>query len=139
MGEVVVRVKLTNLADWVLAEEGGFGTPRSVEVDAVIDSGDVRSRISQRVCDELGLRIRAAFTSRSTANDADVALGITFEVLGREAVASASVVGDEVRIGQTVLAELDLVVDTGRGLLIPNPSHPDGPVLPLRSPRPTRP
>ena len=51
MGEVVVRVKLTNLVDAELARRGDLRSARSLEVDAVVDTGAVRSVISQSVCD----------------------------------------------------------------------------------------
>ena len=136
MGEVVVRVKLTNLVDAELAAAGDPRVPRSVEVDAIVDTGAVRSVISQGISDQLGLRVKRQSTARladGTVITAGVANGLMFEILGRETEAGAFVLGDEVLIGQTVLEEMDLLVDCAGHQVIPNPRNPDGPVLALRA------
>lgn len=53
---------------------------------------------------------------------------IIFQILGRDTLEEALVLGDEVLIGQTVLEKLDLLADCARQRLIPNPAHPDQPV-----------
>jgi len=42
------------------------------------------------------------------------------------------VLGDEVIIGQTILEVLDLQVDYRNQKLIPNPAHPDQPVVKIK-------
>jgi hypothetical protein len=42
------------------------------------------------------------------------------------------VLGDEVIIGQTILEVLDLQVDCRNQKLIPNPAHPDQPVVKIK-------
>ena len=133
-----VRVKLTNYDDTVLVDAGHMAAPRIAEIDGIIDTGAVRSVIPRSVSEELGLHTRPSFAARPT-DGAEVARGITFEIMGREAVGSAVIAGDQVRVGLSVLGELDLVVDTTGRHLVTNPSHPDGPILPLRSPRPLLP
>lgn len=56
----------------------------------------------------------------------------TFEVLGREELEDAMVLGDEVLIGQTALEKLDLEVDCRGQRLIGNPAHPDQPVSKIK-------
>ncbi len=136
MGEVVVRVKLTNLVDAELARRGDLRSARSLEVDAVVDTGAVRSVISQSVCDQLGLTVARQSPARladGTVITAGVANGLMFEILGRETEAGAFVLGNEVLVGQTVLEEMDLLVDCAGHQVIPNPRNPDGPVLALRA------
>ena len=40
--------------------------------------------------------------------------------------------GSEVLIGQTVLESLDLLVDCANHRVIPNPAHPDQPVIKIK-------
>ncbi len=40
--------------------------------------------------------------------------------------------GDEVIIGQTILEVLDLQVDCNNRKVIPNPAHPDQPVVKIK-------
>ncbi len=54
--------------------------------------------------------------------------GITVNIMGRETLDEALVLGDEVMTGQTVLEKLDLQVDCREQRLIANPAHPDQPV-----------
>lgn len=42
------------------------------------------------------------------------------------------VLGDEVIIGQTILEVLDMQVDCSNQELIPNPAHPDQPVVKIK-------
>lgn len=53
---------------------------------------------------------------------------VLVDVLDRDTVEEALILGDEVRIGQTVLEKLDLLVDCTNQRVIPNPAHPDQPV-----------
>ncbi len=51
----------------------------------------------------------------------------TLQVLDREELEDAMMLGDEVLIGQTALKQLDLVVGCVNQRLVPNPAHPDSP------------
>jgi hypothetical protein len=57
---------------------------------------------------------------------------IIFDVLGRDTMEEALVLGDEVLIGQTILEKLDLLADCANQRLIPNPAHPDQPVTKVK-------
>ncbi|MEP0867678.1 hypothetical protein NDI37_24830 [Funiculus sociatus GB2-A5] len=48
---------------------------------------------------------------------------------GRETIEATMVTGNQVLIGQTVLETLDLRVDCKNQRQVPNPAHPDYPVL----------
>ena len=58
---------------------------------------------------------------------------IRFEILDRDTLDEALVLGDEVLIGQTILEKTDLLVDCSRNRVIPNPAHPDQPVSKVKS------
>ena len=51
---------------------------------------------------------------------------------GRTVTLDALMTGNEVLIGQMVLEATDMQVDCTKRRLIPNPAHPDGPVLKLK-------
>lgn len=45
------------------------------------------------------------------------------------------VMGNEILVGQTVLEMTDLFIDCANAKVVPNPDHPDGPILYVKSPR----
>jgi hypothetical protein len=51
---------------------------------------------------------------------------------GRTVALEALMTGNEVLIGQMVLEAIDMQVDCTNQRLIPNPAHPDQPVLKLK-------
>jgi clan AA aspartic protease len=137
MGEIRVKVRLTNTFDEMLANRGKLGKRkvRSYEADAVVDTGAVRSVVPPHVLKKLG----AMATESSVASYADgrteelpISEPIGFDLLGRQAREEAFVLGDEILIGQTVLEKMDLLADCRNNRLIPNPAHPDQPVNKLR-------
>jgi len=138
MGEIRVKVKLTNALDEALARRGQL-TPqqvRSSEVDALIDTGVVRSVVPPQVAQDLGLQIRGQRVAEY-ADGRKEPVGVTepliIEYLQRDTLEEALVLGDEVLIGQTVLEKLDLVADCANRRLIPNPAHPNQPVTKVKS------
>jgi predicted aspartyl protease len=54
---------------------------------------------------------------------------ISLELEGRETTEATLVTGNTVLIGQTVLETLDLFVDCKKQRLVPNPEHPNYPVM----------
>jgi len=108
MGEVHVRVRLSNPADLEQAAQGLIDKEkvRSYEVEALVDTGVTRSVIPPEILHQLGVSIHRQTTGR-LADGSQVAVGmsgpIMFEILGRETCEDAYVVGNEVLIGQTVL------------------------------------
>ena len=134
MGEVHVRVRLSNPADLEQAAQGLIDKEkvRSYEVEALVDTGATRSVIPPEILHQLGVSIHRQTTGR-LADGSRVSVGmsgpITFEIQGRETCEDAYVVGEEVLIGQTTLESTDLRVDCKNQKVIPNPAHPDGPVF----------
>lgn len=69
MGEVRVRVKLTNVADESLVRRGQLAPDqvRTYEADAVVDTGAVRCVLPPFIADRLGLqRIRRTVAGSPT-------------------------------------------------------------------------
>ncbi len=137
MGEVRVKVKLTNFVDEALARQGKLSASqiRSVETDGLVDTGAVRSVIPPQLGQQLGLEItgeRVVEYADGRKESVPLAAGVRFQIMDRDAVDEAYVLGDEVLIGQTVLEKLDLFVDRARNRLVPNPAHPDQPVNKLK-------
>ena len=133
MGEVRIKVKLTNALDEALVRRRQLtlAEVRSYEADALVDTGAVRTVIPQRVIDKLGLGVRGETVAEYADGRKDtvgISEPVVIDVLGRDTLEDALILGDEVLIGQTVLEKLDLLVDCARNRVIPNPAHPDQPV-----------
>ena len=134
MGEVRVRVRLTNASDEALARRGQLpgDQVRSYEADALVDTGAVSLVIPAHVMRRLGLMPidRYMVTYADGRNEpVEVTEPVTVRIDTRRTSGEALVLGDEVLVGQTVLEMMDLVVDTRNGRLIQNPRHPEGPLL----------
>lgn len=133
MGEVKVKTRLTNAVDEALARRGQLQVEqiRHYEADALIDTGAVRTSIPPHVVERLGLSIRGMRVAEY-ADGRKETVGVTepiiIEILERDTLEEALILGDEVLIGQTVLEKLDLHVDCVNHRVFPNPAHPDQPV-----------
>jgi len=129
MGEIRVKVLLTNAADDALHRRKKLSAKkvRRYEADAMIDTGSVRSVIPVHVLEKLGLELRAtrvvelADGRRETVG---VSEALLFEVMGRDTLEDAYVLGDEVLLGQTFLETTDLHADSRNQRLVPNPAQP---------------
>ena len=137
MGEVRVKIKLTNNRDELLAQEGLLKPEqiRSLEIEALVDTGAVRSVIPARIQEQLG--VGAAFRTRAQyadgrAEEVPVTQPIRMEIEGRPLYEECLVLGDEFLIGQTALEKADLFVDCIGGRLVPNPAHPNTVIMPVR-------
>ena len=134
MGEVRVKVNLTNAGDEIMVRRGLLTADkiRSYEADALVDTGAVRSVLPIHVVQRLGLatvgETRATYADDLT-EDVDITEVVGIEVLGRRTTEETLVLGSEVLIGQTVLESLDLQVDCLSRRVVPNPAHPDQPAL----------
>jgi len=133
MGEIRVKVKLQNLLDETRYRHGEIKQEdiRFYVADAMVDTGAVRSVIPVHVLQKLGVGTRGtrvAEYANGRKDRVDISEGILFDILGRDTIEEALVLGDEVLIGHTVLAKLDLHADCANRRLVPNPAHPDQPV-----------
>lgn len=137
MGEVRVKVKLTNSADLSLIQRNLISPQeiRSFEADALIDTGAVALVLPSFVAERLGLARRfkqMAEYADGRREEVDVTEPVLLELAGRQTHEEALVLGDEVIIGQTALEKTDLHVDCREQRLRPNPAHPDQPVLKIK-------
>jgi clan AA aspartic protease len=137
MGEVRVKVKLTNAFDESAARRGQIKKEeiRSYEANALVDTGAVSSVIPANVMQQLGVLSignRVAEYADGRKDAVQLTEPIKFDIMGRITNESAMVLGDEVLIGQTALQVLDLLVDCNNHRVIPNPAHPDQPVVKIK-------
>lgn len=137
MGAIRVPIKLTNAVDEALISWGSLAPRylRQVETQGLVDTGALTLVIPETIAEQLGLRIRGQQIARY-ANGYEEAIGISEAVIieceGRSTVDEALIVGDEVLIGQVILEKLDLWADCKNQCLIPNPEHPDYPVVMIK-------
>jgi clan AA aspartic protease len=135
MGEIRETVRLTNVADTLARTRSGKKKTRSIEVEAVVDTGAVMSVIPIHIVQKLGLTIRTRRMAKyadGRTEEVGVTSAVLFEMQGRDTVEEALVFGDEVLIGQTVLEKLDLLADCAGRRLVPHPDRPNQPVAVIR-------
>ncbi len=124
MGKVIEKIKITNLLEPI----------KSIEVEAVIDTGATMIVLPKNIVDELGLRKIREAKVRYANNRTELKsiFGVvTIEIKGRtgnfDVLVEAE--GSQPLIGQVVLEILDLVVDPRTRTLIPNPMSPEMPMV----------
>lgn len=121
MGEVRVKLKLSNPFDEAFVRIGQRKSVRSCTVDAMVDTGSVRSCIPQAIARKLGITIRGyemAELADGKAQRVERTDALVFDLNGRSCSEDTLVLGNEVLIGQTVLERLDFLVDCKRRRLI---------------------
>lgn len=135
MGEIRIKVRLTNAGDIAIARRGMMDPAkvRSVDLEGVVDTGAVRTVIPVAVMQRLGVEE----VDRTVAEYADgrkdtvpVTEPIRVDIMERWTSEETLVLGDEVLIGQTILEKMDLLADCARQRLVPN--HPNQPVSMVR-------
>jgi clan AA aspartic protease len=138
MGIVMERIKLTNPFDLEKVAEGLIAPEavRSVELDALVDTGATELAIPAEAARALGLResgTRPAKLADGRVVQLARVLGIRIEILGRDMTCDALLLpeGSTTLIGQIPLEGLDLVVDPRRRELRVNPESPDAPLVHL--------
>jgi clan AA aspartic protease len=137
MGEIRAKVRLVNAVDEALARRGRIPAQdvRVYDADAMVDTGAVRMIIPVHVMQHLGLEARGqrvAEYADGRRESVDVTEPVVVELLGRDTLEEALVLGDEVLVGQTVLEKLDLLADCANRRVLPNPAHPDQPVTKVK-------
>jgi len=128
MGKVIVKLKLTNLKDAFLKSAGARkAKPRTVEVEALVDTGATRLYLKPSVIKKLGLERTDTVRSRTTNGDAIRYKyePVKLELMGRKENFDVIEVPETVPnlLGQVPLEVLDFVVDSKGQKLIPNPAH----------------
>jgi clan AA aspartic protease len=128
MGKVIVKIKLTNHADLVVQElRLSKRKPRSLEAEALVDTGATRLYLTPDVVKALGLKAVEEIESKTTNGVCrrKVYQPVRLEVMGRHGTFDVVGVDETVPnlLGQVPLEYLDFVVDPKKQRLIPNPEH----------------
>jgi hypothetical protein len=101
MGAVRVKAKLTNAADESLARRGMLPSHeiRTCEVDALVDTGAVRTVLPQEIVARLGLAIDGQLVAQCAdgrTESVNLTEPVRVELAGRNTAEEALVLGDEV-------------------------------------------
>ncbi len=128
MAETRTTVRLTNALDEALARRGRLRREevRVCDADALVDPAAIRSVIPVHVLRKLGVEIRGQrVVQRAGAGNEAVSVSgpVIFDVLGRDTLDEALIVGREVVIGRTVLDKLGLRADDANARLVPRSGH----------------
>lgn len=124
MGKVVEKVKVANV----------FAPDKSMEIEAVIDTGATMIVLPQDIVDNLGLKkireVKVRYANNKTQLKSVYGI-VAIELKGRTGNFDvlAEEEGSQPLIGQVVLEVLDLVVDPRARKLIPNPRSPEMPMI----------
>lgn len=138
MGEVRVKVHLTNSVDESLARHGQLKPEevRTYDAEALVNAENMRCVLPSFVADKLGLDRIGRYVAEyadGRLEEVDLTGPFSLRIMGRLTSEEALVLGDEILIGQTALEKLDLFVDCQGQRLVPNPAHPDQPVTKVKT------
>ena len=130
MGKVIVKLKLTNLIDLGVQHRKLSKTkPRTVEIEALVDTGATRLYLKPSVIKSLGLEKVDDIISQTTNGPKQRAVyePVRLDLQGRYGNFDVVDIGENVPnlLGQIPLEYLDFVVDSKNRKLIPNPEHGD--------------
>ena len=132
----MVKMKLTNFTDVQMAKAGFIpeSQVRTAEVDALADTGAINMAIPEDVAELLGapiVRRERVRVADGRSMEVPYVGGIWVEVMGRGVGGDAIVLpeGTTALLGAVQLEIMDFVVVPSSGEVIPNPAHPDGPIL----------
>ncbi len=138
MGKVMTRIKLTNLVDAGNAHGGALPPEkvRTLELDALVDTGATLLALPEDAVDKLGLRQfdwRKVRLADGGIRELALVGDLQLEILGRRMTCDALVIpaGSTALIGQMQLEALDLIVDAKSREARVNPASPDVPLLDL--------
>ena len=136
MGQLYIPVTLRNAREYVLARHGHLAADQvhTYETEqALIDTGALHVVLPRLVAEQLGLLLMGWTETTRMANglfyEVDVTEGVYVEIMHRQTLVHALVMGDTVLIGALVLEGIDLAVDCKRGQLLPNLGTWDQPVF----------
>ncbi len=127
----MVKAKMWNALDEVKVRQRKV-VP--IEVEAQVDNGATTTVLPVSVAEELKL-IKTGTTRVKYADERveerEVAMGLRVEIMGRDTVCRAILEPRRTKplLGQIVLEDLDLWIDSKNGELKPNPESPDMPLL----------
>lgn len=128
MAKVIAKIKLTNYSDLVVRRlKLSKRKARAAEAEALVDTGATRLYLKPSVSKRLGLA-RTGTVRSETTNGQAIRYKyepVELELLDRRENFDVVETPESVPnlLGQVPLEVLDLVVDTKRQRLIPNPAH----------------
>ncbi len=134
MGKVIEKIKVQNWGDIELIAHGArTARPRSIQTEALVDTGAGLFYLKTSLVKKLGLRPIDTVRSRTMSNlleERRVCSPVELLLAGRTGVFRVVEIPDALPnlIGQIPLEELDLVMDLRKRRVVPNPEHPDGPL-----------
>ena len=117
MGLVYADIELTNFADETLCEDGYLPKEkiRTMQVNAMANSGAIRLSINEKIKEQLGLRVRQSLSislADGTKRVLDVAGPIRLKFKDRDCITDAFVLpnSEEPLIGAVPMELMDLVI-----------------------------
>ena len=139
MGEIKVKVNLENDHDLFLYKEGKIKKTdiRSVEVEALVDTGAVMILLPQEITEALGLE-KVDRLIVTLANEEKIELDVAGTMaltINNRKMKTDCLIGPpqcEPLIGQLVLERLDLIIDPLKRTIMPRPESPYLPSLKLK-------
>ena len=139
MGEVRVDIQLENYNDLVLAQSNRLAESevRRQQVKALVDTGAVMLMLPQDLVEALGLVIlgRVIVTYANKRREERDTAGVVRVTVDGRSMETRCIVGppsSEPLLGQVVLEETDLLIDTTNHRLLPRPDSPFLPTLKLK-------
>lgn len=139
MGDVYVELDLENYTDRVLQEEGyrDEKAVRAEKVKALTYTGSTMLTLPEDLVDTLGLKRcgKIVVTYADERKEERDNAGELIVKVGRRNMATRCVVGppgSEPLLGQIILEELDFLVDSTEGKLVPRPESHYFPTLKLK-------
>jgi predicted aspartyl protease len=128
MGKVIAKFTLTNYDELVARDLKVLKRkPRSIEVEALVDTGATRLYLKPSIIKKLGLTKTGTVNSRTTNGNRErgVYSPVKMELMGRSGEFAVVEVDETVPnlLGQIPLEYLDFVVDSKNQKLRPNPEH----------------
>jgi clan AA aspartic protease len=134
----MTKIRVTNSTDLGKHEAGELPAEaiRSIELEALVDTGATTLALPKEVADAIGLvegRRRNVRVANGSLIELPIAINVAVEILGRRTVGEAFILpaGSTALIGQIPLEALDLVVDPRSQEVRVNPASPDEPILDL--------
>jgi len=129
MGRIIEKIKVYNLGDILKVDENLIPKDeiRSIELDALVDTGATFVCLPRKEIEKLGLRYHNTTKIRTANGQATrrIFIGAEVELKGRSIEMPIMENNEDTPplIGYLLLEALDYVIDPQKQQLIPNPTH----------------
>jgi predicted aspartyl protease len=137
MGRIMIKIKVENLMDVLLAERGDLPLERvrSIEADALVDSGATLLCLPSKKIAELGLSFLGTRTATTAAGPVErrIFQGARLTIMGRTCTIDVMELDEGVLalVGYIPLENLDLQPDLKKRTLVPYRGSEDKIVMDL--------